>query len=71
MENTILADKEDYMNTHEFQAKEILAQYNIPIPGFGVASKIHDVDPIVKRLGLKEAVIKIQVHAGKGESRRG
>ncbi len=52
------------MNTHEFQAKEILAQYNIPIPGFGVASKIHEVDPIVKRLGLKEAVIKIQVHAG-------
>ncbi len=26
--------------------------------------KIHDVDVIIKHLGLKEAVIKIQVHAG-------
>ncbi len=52
------------MNTHEYQAKEILSQYNIPIPEFGVASKIHDVDPLIKRLGLKEAVLKIQVHAG-------
>jgi succinyl-CoA synthetase beta subunit len=52
------------MNTHEYQAKEILSQYNIPIPEFGVACKIHDVDPLIKRLGLKEAVLKIQVHAG-------
>lgn len=52
------------MNTHEYQAKEILKRYNIPIPEFGVATKIHDVDTIVKHLGLKEAVIKIQVHAG-------
>ncbi|MGC1878074.1 MAG: ADP-forming succinate--CoA ligase subunit beta [Rhabdochlamydiaceae bacterium] len=52
------------MNTHEYQAKKILKQYNIPIPDFEVASKIHDVDVIIKHLGLKEAVIKIQVHAG-------
>ena len=52
------------MNTHEYQAKEILKRYNIPIPEFGVASKIHDIDVIIKRLGLKEAVVKIQVHAG-------
>src|SRR5260221_7806366 len=52
------------MNTHEYQAKEILKKYRIPIPEFGVASKIHEVDKIIKHLGLKEAVIKIQVHAG-------
>jgi succinyl-CoA synthetase beta subunit len=52
------------MNIHEYQSKEILKQYNIPVPEFGIATKIRDVDVIIKRLGLKEAVIKIQVHAG-------
>jgi succinyl-CoA synthetase beta subunit len=52
------------MNTHEYQAKEILKRYNVPIPEFEVATKSHDVDAIIKHLGLKEAVIKIQVHAG-------
>ncbi len=52
------------MNTHEYQAKEILKRYNLPIPAFGVAAKSHDVDAIIKHLGLNEAVIKIQVHAG-------
>jgi succinyl-CoA synthetase beta subunit len=52
------------MNTHEYQAKEILKRYHIPIPEFGVATKSHDVEPIIRHLSLKEAVIKIQVHAG-------
>jgi succinyl-CoA synthetase beta subunit len=52
------------MNTHEYQAKQILKRYHIPIPEFEVASKNHDIDAIIKHLKLKEAVIKIQVHAG-------
>jgi succinyl-CoA synthetase beta subunit len=52
------------MNTHEYQAKEILKRYHIPIPPFEVASKNHDIDSIIKHLKLSEAVIKIQVHAG-------
>ena len=32
------------MNTHEYQAKEILKRYRIPIPEFGVATKIHEVE---------------------------
>ncbi|MBS0620010.1 MAG: ADP-forming succinate--CoA ligase subunit beta [Verrucomicrobia bacterium] len=52
------------MNTHEYQAKEILKRYGIPIPDFGVASKTHEVEGIIKHLGLKEGVVKIQVHAG-------
>lgn len=52
------------MNIHEYQAKEILARYNIPIPAFGVASSAKEVEKVIKELGLKEAVIKIQVHAG-------
>jgi succinyl-CoA synthetase beta subunit len=52
------------MNTHEYQAKEILIKYGIPIPEFGVASTTGEVEKIIKHLGLKEAVVKIQVHAG-------
>jgi succinyl-CoA synthetase beta subunit len=52
------------MNTHEYQAKQILKRYKIPIPEFEVASKNHEIDRIIKDLKLKEAVIKIQVHAG-------
>ncbi|MBI2743645.1 MAG: ADP-forming succinate--CoA ligase subunit beta [Chlamydiales bacterium] len=52
------------MNIHEYQAKEILSRYHIPIPPFGVAGSVKEVEQLVKELGLKEAVIKIQVHAG-------
>lgn len=52
------------MNTHEYQAKEILMRYGIPIPDFGVASNDNEVQEVIDALHLKEAVIKIQVHAG-------
>lgn len=52
------------MNTHEYQAKEILKKYHIPMPAFGVASNMQNVHEIIKELGLSKAVIKIQVHAG-------
>lgn len=52
------------MNTHEYQAKEILKKYDLPIPGFGVASTVHEAEQVVQLLGLSEAVVKIQVHAG-------
>lgn len=52
------------MNIHEYQAKEILESYGVPIPPFGIASKNHEVEKVVHKLGLKEAVVKIQVHAG-------
>jgi len=52
------------MNVHEFQAKEILKKYGIPIPDFGVAANEKEASEIIQKLGLKEAVVKIQVHAG-------
>lgn len=52
------------MNLHEYQAKEILKKYGVPIPEFGVASSLEEAKKIAHKLGLKEAVIKIQVHAG-------
>lgn len=52
------------MNTHEYQAKEILGAAGIPIPKFGVASSVEEVDKLLNTMGLKEAVLKVQVHAG-------
>ncbi len=52
------------MDTHEYQAKKILKQYDMPIPGFGVASTLDEAEQVVQYLGLQEAVVKIQVHAG-------
>jgi len=52
------------MNTHEYQAKEVLSRYHIPIPKFGVASSIEEAKKIVNTLDLTQAVVKIQVHAG-------
>ena len=59
----MVLDKEA-MDTHEYQAKEILKRYAIPIPDFGVASNKHEVEKVIKDLHLTEAVVKIQVHAG-------
>ncbi len=52
------------MNTHEFQAKEILKRYNIPIPDWVVVNKIDQVPQAIGKLNATTAVIKIQVHAG-------
>ncbi len=52
------------MDTHEYQAKEILKKYGMPIPDFGVASSAQEASQVVQNLGLTEAVVKIQVHAG-------
>lgn len=52
------------MNIHEYQAKEILKSYKVPIPRFGVASSIENAESILRELSLEKAVIKIQVHAG-------
>jgi succinyl-CoA synthetase beta subunit len=52
------------MNIHEFQAKEILQAYGIPIPEFKVVSDFKDVINAVQALGVQAAVVKVQVHAG-------
>ncbi len=52
------------MNTHEYQAKEVLQTYGIPVPPFEVAATIQEVKTALDHLGLDDAVIKAQVHAG-------
>lgn len=52
------------MNTHEFQAKEVLGKYGLPIPKYGIASTPEEAKSIIDELGITEGVVKIQVHAG-------
>jgi len=52
------------MNTHEYQAKLILQKYGIPMPEFAVASNMDEVRKAVAKMGLDQAVLKVQVHAG-------
>lgn len=52
------------MNTHEFQAKQILKDYGIPMTSFEVVSDMEALRQAVDRLGLDQAVLKVQVHAG-------
>ena len=51
------------MKLHEFQAKELLSQYGIPIPQGKVASTPDEVVAITNELGGK-VVIKAQAHTG-------
>lgn len=52
------------MNIHEYQAKNILKSYGIPIPAFEIASTLAEVESAVQKLKLEEAILKIQVQAG-------
>ena len=52
------------MDLHEYQAKKVLKKYGIPVPDFGVATSPHEAKEVASSMNLKEAVIKIQVHAG-------
>src|ERR1043166_7238964 len=52
------------MNVHEYQAKQILAKYNLPIPRGGVAFTIDEAVAIVEQMQCPGYVVKAQVHAG-------
>lgn len=52
------------MNLHEYQAKEILNKFGIPITPFFLISSYEEAEKIVKEHHLEKAVLKIQVHAG-------
>ena len=52
------------MKIHEYQAKELFKQYNIPIPEGGVAFNPDEAKKIAKDLGQFPVVVKAQIHAG-------
>jgi succinyl-CoA synthetase beta subunit len=52
------------MKIHEYQAKELLAQYGVPIQRGAVAFSPQDVETIVADLKADAYVLKAQIHAG-------
>ncbi|HFC8520863.1 ADP-forming succinate--CoA ligase subunit beta [Neisseria lactamica] len=56
--------KEKSMNLHEYQAKELLAGYGLPVQGGILAHNGEEAATAYDKLGGKFAVVKAQVHAG-------
>ncbi|GGY03183.1 ADP-forming succinate--CoA ligase subunit beta [Paludibacterium paludis] len=52
------------MNLHEYQAKELLAKYGLPVQMGILASTPEEAAAAYDKLGGKFAVVKAQVHAG-------
>ena len=57
------------MKLHEYQAKELLAKFGVPIPKGRIASTAAEAAEIAAELGVR-AVVKAQIHAG-GRGRAG
>jgi succinyl-CoA synthetase beta subunit len=51
------------MKIHEYQAKTILAKYNVPVPRGEVAFSVAEAEAAAKKIG-GSVVIKAQIHAG-------
>lgn len=52
------------MNFHEYQAKELFAEYGIPVPAGRVAATPAEAVAAARELGGEQWVVKAQVHAG-------
>src|ERR1017187_2411630 len=51
------------MKIHEYQAKAILAQFNVPVPRGEVAFTAEEAETAAKNIG-GSVVVKAQIHAG-------
>ncbi len=52
------------MNLHEYQAKQLFAQYDLPVPKGDVAYNVEDALQVATTLSTPTWVVKAQVHAG-------
>ncbi|GAB2493920.1 ADP-forming succinate--CoA ligase subunit beta [Pseudoxanthomonas sangjuensis] len=52
------------MNFHEYQAKQLLAEYGIPVPPGKVAATPDEAVEAAKSLGAGPWMVKAQIHAG-------
>jgi succinyl-CoA synthetase beta subunit len=52
------------MNIHEFQAKQVLGRFGVPVPKGQPASTTDEAAEAFESLGQSKAVIKAQIHAG-------
>ena len=56
--------KESLLKIHEYQAKQILARYGIPVPKSEVAFSVEEAKKGAETLGEGVRVVKAQIHAG-------
>ena len=52
------------MKIHEYQAKEILKQFGIPVPRGGVAETPGEAREIALQIGAGKTMVKAQIHSG-------
>jgi succinyl-CoA synthetase beta subunit len=52
------------MNFHEYQAKQLFADYGIPVPAGRIATTPEQAVEAARALGGEEWVVKAQIHAG-------
>jgi succinyl-CoA synthetase beta subunit len=52
------------MKIHEFQAKELFREYEVPVPRGAVAGSVDEACRAVESLGGYPVVVKAQIHAG-------
>src|SRR5258706_16116587 len=52
------------MNLHEYQAKQVLSSYGVPVPQGRVAGSPDEAVTAAQALGGELWVVKAQVHAG-------
>ena len=52
------------MNIHEYQAKELLKGYGVPVPDGRVAHNVDNAATVAEDLGGEQWIVKAQIHAG-------
>ena len=52
------------MKIHEYQAKEVLARFGVPVPRGKVATSVDEAVAHAESLGGEQWVVKAQIHAG-------
>lgn len=52
------------MNLHEYQAKQLYREYDLPVSDGQVASNVAEAVQVAQELGTDRLVVKAQVHAG-------
>jgi len=52
------------VNIHEYQTKELLRGYGVPVPAGRVAHNVDNAATIAEDLGGERWVVKAQIHAG-------
>ncbi len=52
------------MKIHEYQAKQLMGAYNVPVPKGNVAQTAEEAKEVASKIGGNRFVVKAQVHAG-------